>query len=1524
MTPTKGSRFPEGTLVWIPCDINVWKPAEVLRTTQTHTIVHTEGLEGCLIEERVPHNGTIHIRNTDLYSSEGLQGLDDLTQLTHLHEAAVLHSLNVRFDVDTIYTYTGPILIAANPFKIIPSLYDESKLRYFLENPQPLTGSRVPHVFASAELAYRGMVNNRKRQTILISGESGAGKTESTKFVMRLLALAGSPDWDNRSQIENQVLQSNPLLEAFGNSKTLRNDNSSRFGKFIDMQFRVGMDDQKKKDLGRLVGARIETYLLETVRCCHQLEGERNYHSFYQGCAATQSPGMSKDKKGIYIFPTLLKDKLPDVDPMEIDLSGFSRSHDFKYLTQSTCHVLPRIDDLEEFELTVNAMKDIGISASEINDIYRITGSVLRLGNVEFSEEDREESKVSESSKNKITAIAELLAVDAAELEKAMCNRTLRAGTNVYLKPLNFEQSEDTRDSLARALYNCMFKQIVQKTNMSIGYDETVNLSCGVLDIFGFECFEYNSFEQLCINFTNERLQQFFNTFIFKLEEKLYQAEQIEWSALDFPDNQDCVDLLQKRPWGIMPMLDEECLVPQGSDRAFCNKIKEKHKGSKRFNIIKTKPDWFIINHFAGGVPYCSDAFLEKNKDILSEDIINCIKSSKKHLVANLFEEFLTSTKEAAGTKGRKQKMTVSLEFRNQLQFLMDTVDLTEPHFIRCIKPNSNNMPDLFERKSVCEQLRYGGVLQAVQVSRAGFPVRTVHIEAILDYRMLAEANVRREIDNKLEQGHTRDAAMTLFAHLDNVYDVPRPKHAASSWSVGLTMVFFKHEAYEVFTNEVARIRGKAAEIVQAFWKGRQQRMFYQAIRAYAITIQAHFRGHLDRKRVRHLLDVRAALKIQSLYRMLVARRALREKIRAIIVIQKNARALIARKKVRNMLEVVSSNRLIAVVRAYIQRQTFEAAYAAQLMKREQDEKYQAELAAEMEAERVRLEEERKKKEAEEQIRREEEMREMKEAAKRQEEELNRIREETIAQAAKESEDEMKKLREEIEMFKETQREGTFMLDPKVSSELEQKIAELMEENRKLQEKLEETEKELDESKKQLSQVLSGDMIPSAANAGSSLPQLRFNNKSAPASTGSTGTPHTSKSRPAATGPAANPLIKKLMSTVFGNTNTMNRTSPFPLIPSVAATADMLDENLPPSIYESGEVRPFQEVNDIDSAVTYICFGQEQKHKDYILLAAGGKDGSVVVYRCYRTQSEYKEFCARKGGSNNSGVAYETPLNMFPVHCHMNGHNKAITSIFFTLNEDNLVTTSVDRTVRFWSVESGDMLKVFSDSSPALVALYLPFNPSLFVAANSNSILRVVNIQNGHVLQKLKFESEVRAMKFDDLGMHLVAGTKSGTIHVLEAAEATQLKFRFKIGLSRAAITHITFIPTRQDGETPQIAVNACDSTLSIMDCLYTAHGSMTHLVVKHRLKIPQSLLPLRSCYSGFGSGWLVSASEDRHVYLYCLSKKKEFTPQLLKHHKYPVLTVAVNDTDSLLASADTCGKIVLWRRYDFSKFITN
>jgi len=352
----------------------------------------------------------------------------------------------------------------------------------------------------------------------------------------------------------------------------------------------------------------------------------------------------------------------------------------------------------------------------------------------------------------------------------------------------------------------------------------------------------------------------------------------------------------------------------------------------------------------------------------------------------------------------------------------------------------------------------------------------------------------------------------------------------------------------------------------------------------------------------------------------------------------------------------------------------------------------------------------------------------------------------------------------------------------------------------------------------------------------------------------------------------------------------------------------------------NADLRPVQELQDSESAVTCIAFGQERLHKAYVLLATASKDGTVVIYRCYRTEMEIAMLSETDCQHEDDPQFAAPPADHsnIAVHSRLVGHSRAITSIFFNLLEDQLVTTSIDKSVRFWGVDSGEMLKVFTDSSPVPVASFLPFNPQVFVAANSNAVLRLVNVQNGMVLQKLKVETEVRA-EVRRHGLFLLAGTKNGSIHVLEASDSSTLKFKFKVQLARGGVTCITFVPALY-GQPPCLLVNTSDSSATIIDCTYgPPAGVLTNLAVRQRVRVAHSLLPLKCCYSPSGQGYLISGSEDKEVYIYSLAKGSNYKMQYLKHHQVPVVAVAVNLQDSLLASADSLGRIVLWRRMDYS-----
>jgi len=1700
--------YAQGTLIWIKHEEEVWIQAEIVIANDKEIVVKTaDEPDGRII---LAPNEPIFLRTTDVFTTEGLSVMDDLTQLTHLHEPAVLSSLQNRFDVDKIYTFTGPILIALNPFKTIPNLYDEEVLKSFISTKP----SGKPHVFSISNMAYRGICDRHKSQTVLISGESGAGKTETTKFVMKFLALAGSAD-GGVTDVERQVLESNPLLEAFGNARTLRNDNSSRFGKFIELQFRIegGANPTSIGAVGsssRLCGARIQTYLLEKVRVCDQQEGERNYHIFYEACAAAASLAAGTQE---YHFPTLIpKEKIKY--EMDVNMEGFSELSNFAYLTRSSCKTLKDVNDVEFFERRILAMQTIGIAEDHMRQVFNVMAAVLHLGNTKFDAppNNSEGSMVMQECSNSIELVAKLTGVSRKDLEVGLCNVSRQTMREKIRSPVNVRLAADNRDALAKALYGIIFNFVVETSNISIGYRPEVKLFVGVLDIFGFECFKMNSFEQLCINFTNERLQQFFNSFVFKLEEQLYDREGIPWDALDFPDNQDSVDILQAKSTGIFGILDEECMVPQGSDQGFCNKLVKQHRGHRRFDEIKTKPTWFVIKHFAGPVGYCTDGFLDKNKDQLSNDLIECMGGSSNEFVANLFRkdvkyaEVLDKAKGSDDKKagGKKKKYSVSSEFKDQLASLMDIVDLTEPHFIRCIKPNPQNEADRYDRKAVTEQLRYGGVLQVVQVSRAGYPVRINHHECWDDYKVIASPAVVAGLKH-IDDGKLR--AQKLLEHLTTELNIPKPPHGLS-WAVGKTLVFFKLAAFERIKFARLELLIKSTTLIQACWRRKVRREMYKAIQLCTRHMQALLRSKQARLDLQGRKTEMAATKIQAVGRRFNTRTKYLKTLQKLIRIQAWRRGIVGRRAAKERKLFVGARKiqrnfrrkqdqtvfatLIPAVRVAQERWRMhhakqqmkqlkqEAKEVGALMAKNQKAQEQAaELRKkndEMEAVQLQLMSEKKSllsriKQLEDTM---QEMQQQMDAAKQQAVEAAKLAADAAqAQANSEAMEAMKKSMEE--------RDGEISA---VRTEME-----------KLKEFSEQQKEELKGAEARYQQLLRSTAMQSMANLGGSgqLSAAAPPRQSSAAPTragaklatnrnvfiqivGSQGVGKTSlleglikdhdpsqlqkfhEQRPnlmthhqiqmgerllklldCSGNSRAQHLVKEWFSRsmwvcvvydmsnprsldqalemskevtaagakliLFGNKYSFehgqaaqvdvmaakdaavrnegiamessslveavrmalsateeaegvdpqgqgldglspdgNRKSSISAaIDSVKSWFGAADRQgirsanqgvLRPSLKgtkamkasrregdANADLRPVQELQDSESAVTCIAFGQERLHRAYILLATASKDGTVIIYRCYRTEMEIA-YLADQDFPQDDDVQEGAPPadhSNIAVHSRLVGHARAITSIFFNLLEDQLVTTSIDKSVRFWNIDSGEMLKVFTDSSPVPVAAFLPFNPQVFVAANSNAVLRLVNVQNGMVLQKLKVETEVRALKFDDTGLFLLAGTKSGSIHVLEASDSSTLKFKFKVQLARGGVTCICFVNAAY-GQPPCLLVNTSDSSATIIDCTYgPPAGVLTNLAVRHRVRVAHSLLPLKCCYSPSGQGYLISGSEDKEVYIYSLGKGTNYKMQYLKHHQVPVVAVSTNLQDTLLASADSLGRIVLWRRMDFS-----
>jgi len=610
----------------------------------------------------------------------------DLVMLDVMNQPLILHNLKGRFEKNEIYTNVGTILISMNPYKLLP-LYTPTIIDAYRNR-----GSKdmAPHIYTIADDSYNALIDFSQSQSIVISGESGAGKTECTKQCLQYLAeVAGST-----SNVETRILQANPILESFGNAKTIRNNNSSRFGKYVEIFF-----DQRHS----ICGAQNTNYLLEKVRVVHQTGDERNYHVFYQLCA-----GASAEQKARY--------HLQDAST-------------FNYLNQSGNLLIDGVDDGAEFREVESAMDGLHFEQGEKDDIFAIVAWILHLGNVNFESTGERKCKVTNPDVLKIAA--SLMQVDEAALLKAITNRVMVVrGQEPMDISLGVDEAKAARDALAKFVFAKLFDWLVLRINKSIGTGGgQKGRSIGILDIFGFEIFQLNSFEQLCINFANEKLQQYFNNYTFKLEESVYKAEQIAFDHVAYIDNQPVLDLIEQKPKGILPMIDEELRMPNGSDKSFVDKLHVANERVKPYGKVLSDPSNFLVRHYAGDVVYSVDAFLMKNKDRLSEDLYDLLQTSSNAFLRSLFPN-------EANESSRRQSL--GAKFRTQLDELMSTLNATQPHYVRCIKPNPSKEALRFDGPMVLQQLRYSGVFEAITIRKQGFPFRLTHEQFMKRFRCLA------------------------------------------------------------------------------------------------------------------------------------------------------------------------------------------------------------------------------------------------------------------------------------------------------------------------------------------------------------------------------------------------------------------------------------------------------------------------------------------------------------------------------------------------------------------------------------------------------------------------------------------------------------------------------------------------------------------------------------------------------------------------------------------------------------------
>ncbi|KAJ0492750.1 putative myosin ATPase [Helianthus annuus] len=812
---------------WFQAPDGKWELAKIISVTGTESLIafsETKVLKvqsDCLL----PANPEI------------LDGIDDLIQLSYLSEPSVLYNLQYRYERDMIYSKAGPVLVAINPFKTIPLYGDDYMHAYKRKKIDS------PHVYAIADTAIREMIRDEVNQSIVINGESGAGKTETAKIAMQYLAAVRGG-----SGIEYEILKTNPILEGFGNAKTSRNDNSSRFGKLIEIHF---------SEIGRIAGASIQTFLLEKSRVVQCTEGERSYHSFYQLCAGA---------------PPSLREKL-----------NLKSAHEYKYLQQSNCYTISGVNDAEEFRIVVEALDIVHVSKEDQENVFSMLAAVLWLGNVTFQAVD-DNNHVEPMIDEALLTVAKLLGCEAENLQTALSTRKMTVMNENIIKRLNLTQAMDSRDALAKSIYSCLFDWLVEQINKSLSAGKRLSgRSISILDIYGFESFDVNSLEQFCINYANERLQQHFNHHLFKLEQEEYIQDGIDWAKVDFEDNQACLSLFEKKPLGLLSLLDEETTFPNATDMSFANKLKQHLSDNPCFRGERGKA--FTVHHYAGEVKYDTTGFLEKNRDLLHSVAIQLLSSCTCKLPQIFASSMLSLTeKPAVGSLNKSggadsQKLSVTLKFKGQLFQLMQRLGNTRSHFIRCIKPNNSHASGIYDQQLVLQQLKCCGVLEVVRISRSGFPTRMTHQKFARRYGFLL-----------LDHVASQDPLSASVAILQQFNILPE------MYQVGYTKLFFR-------TGQIGKLEDTRNRTlngilrVQSCFRGHKARLILREMKRRIFTLQSFVRGQKDRKEFAILLHRhRAAARIQKRIKAINVRKDYKKLYDASDVIQAVIRGWLVRK----------------------------------------------------------------------------------------------------------------------------------------------------------------------------------------------------------------------------------------------------------------------------------------------------------------------------------------------------------------------------------------------------------------------------------------------------------------------------------------------------------------------------------------------------------------------------------------------------------------------------------------------------
>ncbi|KAJ2288971.1 Myosin type-2 heavy chain 1, partial [Coemansia sp. RSA 355] len=908
---TELKAYAKGTKAFFVDDAEAW-----VQATQTSKTVDAEARTVQMTFERDGHaeteykfEATFDELNAKtkvlppLCNPPQLEGIDDLTSLSYLNEPAVLHNLQARYAMHNIYTYSGIVLVALNPFARVP-LYSQDTLEAYAGR---MRGELEPHLFAISEDAFQGMVRDRRNQTIIVSGESGAGKTMSAKYIMRYFASAhddtkaqdAAPDAISR--VEEQILATNPVLESFGNAKTTRNDNSSRFGKFLEIRF---------NERHAIEAAYIRTYLLERSRLVYQPASERNYHVFYQLLA-----GADKDMRTRLGLPA----------------DAATAWDSFNYTRQGGSGQIANVDDAKEFEHTSNALGVIGVTTEQQGHIHALLAALLHIGNIDITGASERVGAAIATDDTACARAVELLQIDSTLFCKWLTKRQIVTRSEKIVSNMTRAQALVVRDSVAKFLYAHLFDWIVRAINQALTCGDSSAPTAsfiGVLDIYGFEHFEHNSFEQFCINYANEKLQQNFNRHVFKLEQEEYQREQLEnWTFVDFQDNQPCIDLIEGK-LGILALLDEECRLQQGTDANFAEKMYKQFAAPGP----KPKPDApaaffqkprfgaceFTVRHYAHDVAYEAEGFIEKNKDTVPEEIQNVLKASQGSLLPQLLSDPSASASDSAPPPAQPaagrlsvraaRKPTLGAVFKHSLASLMDTIEATESHYIRCIKPNEAKQAWAFDAPMVLAQLRACGVLETIRISCAGYPSRLPIPDFIHRYRILLPGPME-----PLTPESSLDEYRALAGRILAVAFDQQPDRS----QVGLTKVFFRAGMLALVEKQRVERLNVAATTIQALVRCFQQRQRFLREKRAVLLLQTLARGVLARRQLRMLRDTSAATSIQALARGFLARALFRTTIRGIVALQAQVRGTQARARFLDMSKEHAAIQIQRTVRGY-------------------------------------------------------------------------------------------------------------------------------------------------------------------------------------------------------------------------------------------------------------------------------------------------------------------------------------------------------------------------------------------------------------------------------------------------------------------------------------------------------------------------------------------------------------------------------------------------------------------------------